>query len=122
VAKAAARRQADLAPYGIKPAHVQELTQLLAAYVAASPVPKTSIEQRKIGGISFRRALKELDDFLKDDLQAGIQLLADDYPELYARLQEARRIDEPGYGRSAKAQARKAAKKEGKDTPPPPAE
>lgn len=112
VAQAAHLRQPDLAPYGITAALVQQLTAAVASFVAASPTPKISIELRKVGGVTFRRALKELDDFLKDDLQAGMQLLATDYPQLYALLQEARRIDEPGYGRSAKAKARKAAKQQ----------
>lgn len=115
VAQAAQLRQKDLAGYGITPADVQGLTQSVADFTKAAPAPKVTIEQRKVGGATFRRALKELDDFLKEDLKAAFELLAQDHPQLAARLQEARRIDEPGYGRSAKAQARKAAKQQQKD-------
>jgi hypothetical protein len=116
VAKAAQLRQADLAGYGIQPADVQKLAAAVTRFTEAAPAPKTAIEQRKVGGITFRRALKELDDFLKEDLKAGMELLTEEFPQLAARLQEARRVDAPGYGRSAKAQARKAAKKKKKDS------
>ena len=114
VAQAARQRLPDLPRYGITPAHVAALDADVAAFTAALPGPKVSIERHKVSTATFRNALKAADNFLNEDLKAGAELLADAHPLLYARLKEARRIDDAGYGLGAKAQAKKAAKKAAK--------
>ena len=111
VAQAARQRLPDLARAGITPADVAALDADVAAFTVALPGPKVSIERRKIGTATFRNALKAADDFLNEDLKAGAELLANAHPLLYARLQEARRIDDAAYGLGAKAQAKKKAAK-----------
>ncbi|AMR27231.1 hypothetical protein A0257_09055 [Hymenobacter psoromatis] len=116
VLRLARQRLPDLQPYAITAADLTTLETAAAAFAAALPAPKLSIEQRKISGLTFRNALKATDDFLTEELQAGTELLADAHPLLYARLKEARRIDDASYGKSAAAKLRREEKQAlGKD-------
>lgn len=115
VAQVARQRLAALSPYGLTEASVAALEATTAAYTAALPGPKVSIERRKVGTLTLRNALKAADDFLNEELLAGAELLANDHALLYARLKEARRIDDAGYGRGAQAQAKKKARKAAKN-------
>ena len=114
VAKIARQRLGDLARYGLTAEGLATLDADVAAFTASVPSPKVSIEHRKVSGRTFRNALKAADDFLNEDLKAGAELLADAHPLLFARLQEARRIDDASYGRSAQAKAKRQAKEAAK--------
>lgn len=114
ISKAGIAQAADLTSYNLKDTGLQELATTAQTFRDNIARPKTAIEAGKLTTATVSQLLQDLDRYLKDDFHSAAELLADTHPLLYGRLREAMRIDDPSYGRSAEAKARKAAKRAAK--------
>ena len=97
--RVAANKAALLADYNLTAAEVKALGDDAASFEEKMANPQLAIDAGKIKGATARTTLSGLNIFLKDDLRAGMELLADTQPAAYQALREASQVDDAGYRR-----------------------
>ena len=70
-----------------------------ASFDALLTSPQLAIDAAKIKGATAQVTLSALNNFLRDDLRAGMELLKDTHPEAYQSLREASQVDDARYGK-----------------------
>jgi hypothetical protein len=97
--------------YNLTDEAIAALATDAASFDAQLSSPQLAIDGAKIKGVTAKSTLSALNDFLRDDLRAGMELPKDTHAEAYQALREASQVDDARYGRG------KAAKKEESKTP-----
>ena len=72
-----------------------------ASFDALLSSPQLAIDGAKIKGATAKSTLSALNDFLRDDLRAGMELLKDTHEDAYKALREASQVDDARYGKGA---------------------
>ncbi|GAA4038691.1 hypothetical protein GCM10022409_25370 [Hymenobacter glaciei] len=91
-------RQADLKKgYNLNDDFLAALAADAASFGTQLTAPQLAIDAAKIKGATARVTLIALNNFLRDDLRAGMELLKDTHEEAYKALREASQVDDARY-------------------------
>ena len=85
--------------YNITDDFLAALAADAASFSAQLTAPQLAIDAAKIKGATARVTLSALNNFLRDDLRAGIELLKDTHPQAYQALREASQVDDARRGK-----------------------
>lgn len=113
--RATANQALLLSDYNLTAAQVKALADDAASFEAQLSAPQLAIDAAKIKGAAARTTLSALNNFLRDDLRAGMELLKDTHRDAYDALREASQVDDAAY-------RKKKAKRAGKGSASPAAE
>lgn len=98
LARRVTEHQAELVEnYNFRAADGPALAAEAAAFNGQLMGPQLAIDAAKIKGAAATATLSALNNFLRDDLRAGMELLQDTHPAAYAALREASQVDDAGY-------------------------
>ena len=109
-------RQADLKKsYNLNDDFLTALAADAASFNTLLTAPQLALDAAKIKGATARVTLSALNNFLRDDLRAGMELLKDTHEDAYKALREASQVDDARYRKGKAKQAGKAGESLAKD-------
>jgi hypothetical protein len=101
--RVAANKVALNKDYNLTDGAIEALATDAASFDALLSSPQLAIDGSKIKGATAKSTLSALNDFLRDDLRAGMELLKDTHEDAYKALREASQVDDARYGKSGKS-------------------
>lgn len=101
IIEAAGNHASELPAYGVSPEKLEEMIQLRDQLALTLGAPRNAIVVRKTLTNELDQLIRELDGFLKNNLDALVQVLKADYPA-FSELYKAARIVVDHKGKSIK--------------------
>ena len=95
--RATANQAALLKDYNLIAADLTTLAADAQSFDTQLSAPQLAIDAYKIKGATAKNTLSALNDFLRDDLRAGMELLKDTHRDAYDALREASQVDDAAY-------------------------
>ena len=97
--RVAANQAALKKAYNLTDDAIAALATDAALFDALLSSPQLAIDGAKIKGATAKPTLSALNDFLRDELRAGMELLKDTHEDAYKALREASQVDDARCGK-----------------------
>ena len=97
-----------LKEYNYTAAEVKALADDAESFNGILANPQLAIDAAKIKGATAKTTLSTLNNYLRDDLRAGMELLKGTHEEAYDALREAAQVDDAGYRKKKAVKGKKS--------------